>query len=201
MASAELLTAFALATISYAAIPGPGTVYVAAQTVVRDPKAALWGALGLHVGGYVIVIGSAAGLTIVFSAVPIVYDGLKLAGAGYLVWLGFRMIVSGTGPRPGKQRPCHEKRYPATLSRGAFLEILNPTTAVFYVAFLPQFIDPTGNLPVSLQFLVLGVLVNVIFWRFGRSFGFRHRRMTGTESQDSTWELSYSAWRCVDSPP
>lgn len=163
MASVELLTAFALATVSYAAVPGPGTVYIAAQAVVRDPGAALWGALGLHIGGYVIVIGSAAGLTIVFSAVPIVYDLLKLAGAGYLVWLGFRMIVSRSDPRPGKQQPCHEKRYPATLSRGVFLEVLNPTTAVFYVAFLPQFIAPAGDLPVWLQFLVLGVLVNIIF--------------------------------------
>lgn len=78
MPSVDLWIAFALATITYAAVPGPGTVYIAAQAIMREPGAALRGALGLHVGGYVIVFASAAGLTILFSAVPIIYEGLKL---------------------------------------------------------------------------------------------------------------------------
>lgn len=163
MASMDLLTAFALATISYAAIPGPGTVYIAAQAVMREPKAVLWGAFGLHIGGYVIVFCSAAGLTIVFSAVPIIYEGLKLVGAGYLVWLGLRMIFYRSGLETGKYQSHREKRYPATFSQGVLIEILNPTTVVFYVALLPQFIAPAGDLPVWLQFLVLGVLINVVF--------------------------------------
>ena len=162
MASAELWIAFLLATVAYAAVPGPGTVYIAVQAIMRDSRAALWGALGLHIGGYGIVLASAAGLTILFNAVPAIYEGLKLAGAAYLVWLGVRMIVA----RPGDgadQQTRRERRPPATLSRGMLVEILNPTTVVFYVAFLPQFIIPAGALPVWLQFLVLGVLVNIIF--------------------------------------
>lgn len=163
MGSTHLWIAFVLATLSYAAIPGPGTVYIAAQAVMRDPRAALWGALGLHVGGYAIVFGSAAGLTILFCAVPIVYEGLKLLGAGYLVWLGVRMIFTGSFA-DGVDRQCHPERpRVTTFSQGVLVEILNPTTVVFYVAFLPQFVSPGVGLPVWLQFLVLGVLVNLIF--------------------------------------
>lgn len=163
MISPELWAAFLLAAISYAVVPGPGTVYIAAQAVTREPGAALWGALGLHVGGYVIVFGSAAGLTVLFSAVPVIYEGLKLLGAAYIVWLGFRMIFRGSRTEDEGQRAPRKNRHPVTFSQGVLVEILNPTTVVFYVAFLPQFIAPDGSLPVWSQFLVLGVLVNVIF--------------------------------------
>lgn len=163
MASVDLLIAFALGTLSYAAIPGPGTVYIATQAAIRDPKAALWGALGLHIGGYAIVFGSTAGLTVLFSAVPIIYEALKLLGAGYVVWLGVRMILSRTDAEVHTRQRCTDKRHPATFSQGVLVEILNPTTVIFYVAFLPQFISAGGDFPVWLQFLVLGVLVNVTF--------------------------------------
>lgn len=162
MAPAELWIAFLLATVGYAAVPGPGTVYIAVQAIMRDSRAALWGALGLHIGGYGIVFASAAGLTILFNAVPVIYEFLKLAGAAYLVWLGVRMIVARSGDGTDQETP-RQRRPPATLSQGVLVEILNPTTVVFYVAFLPQFITPAGVLPVWLQFLVLGVLVNIIF--------------------------------------
>lgn len=163
MASTELLIAFVLATVSYAVLPGPGTVYVAAQAMMRDPRAAIRGAIGLHVGGYGIVIASAAGLTVLFNAVPVIYQGLKLLGAGYLVWLGVRMIFLRPGAEEG-QRPGHaENRQPRTFAQGVLVEMLNPTTVVFYVAFLPQFIDPAGAMPVWLQFVVLGVVINWIF--------------------------------------
>ena len=163
MASIDLLVAFMIATITYAIVPGPGTFYIAAQTIAHDPLAALRGALGLHLGGYVIVVCSAAGLTALFAVVPVLYEGLKLLGAAYLVWLGLRIIllqseskVNGRQQQPGQRRPN-------TFSQGLLVEMLNPTTVVFYVAFLPQFIVPAGDLPVWLQFTILGVVVNLIF--------------------------------------
>lgn len=162
MASGDLLLAFFAATIVYALVPGPGTAYVATQAVLRDRSAALLGALGLHVGGYAAVIASSAGLTLLFEVVPVLYDVLKFVGAAYLVWLGVRTILGarqrrddGVEARPGK--------YPATFAQGVLVEILNPTTVFFYVAFLPQFIDPAGAVPVWAQFAILGVIVNVIF--------------------------------------
>lgn len=167
MGSTELLVAFVAATVSYAIVPGPGTVYVAAQVVLREPgsgiRAAIWGALGLHVGGYVIVIGTAAGLTVLFSAIPVIYEVLKLIGAGYLVCLGILMLIGRPGPEKTVRRKVSSPRYPMTFSQGVLVEILNPTTAMFYIALLPQFIAPAGELPVWGQFLVLGVAVNLIF--------------------------------------
>ena len=163
MASADLLAAFALATITYAIVPGPGTIYVAAQAIARDPTAALRGALGLHLGGYVIVLGSAAGLTALFAVVPVLYEGLKLLGAAYLIWLGIQMIVFRSETKAIGCQNRFGQRHPATFAQGVLIEILNPTTVVFYVAFLPQFIAPSGDLPVWLQFMILGVVVNLIF--------------------------------------
>jgi len=162
MASLELLVTFAIATITYAIVPVPGTVYVAAQTLAHDPKAAWRGALGLHVGGYVIVFCSTAGLTALFSIVPLLYEGLKLLGAAYIIWLGLQLIIS-RNPKEADRKQQSQPKSPTTFSQGILIELLNPTTVVFYVAFLPQFIAPTGDLPVWLQFTILGVIVNLVF--------------------------------------
>lgn len=160
--SMELLAAFLLAAVSYALLPGPGTVYIAVQAIKGDLRAAVWGALGLHVGGYVIVLAAAGGLTFLFTAVPVLYQGLKLLGAAYLVWLGIGLIADRVG-REQKSPDGDKARHPVTFSQGVLVEILNPTTVVFYVAFLPQFIVPDAGLPVWGQFLLLGVVVNLIF--------------------------------------
>ena len=73
MAPVEVLMAFAIATLTYAAVPGPGTAYVAAQAMAHDTGAALRAVLGLHVGGYVIVLGTTAGLVTLFATVPILF--------------------------------------------------------------------------------------------------------------------------------
>ena len=163
MGSVDALTAFAIATIAYAAVPGPGTVYVAAQAMAHDTGAALRAVLGLHVGGYVMVLAAAAGLTTLFAVVPVLYECLKLLGALYLVWLGVRMIVFRTSTEATSAPLRPRDRRPPTFRQSVLVEVLNPTTAIFYVAFLPQFIAPSGSLPVWFQFIVLGVLVNLIF--------------------------------------
>jgi threonine/homoserine/homoserine lactone efflux protein len=154
-----LLVAFALATAAIAVVPGPGLLYTAAQTLTRGRAAGLTAALGLHVGGYVHVLAAALGLAVVLRHVPEAYLVVKSAGAAYLVWLGvglWRSSAPDALPRIAKT------------ARRAFLEsvsveALNPKTALFYVAFLPQFVDPHAALPVAAQFLVLGVLANLTF--------------------------------------
>jgi len=163
MASVDVLVAFAIATMTYAAVPGPGTIYIAAQAMAHDTGAALRAVLGLHVGGYVIVFAAAAGLTTLFAVVPTLYEGLKLLGALYIIWLGIQVIVFRSDTDAIDTQIRATNRPPATFRQSVLVEILNPTTAIFYVAFLPQFIAPNASLPVWLQFFVLGVLVNVIF--------------------------------------
>ena len=162
MPSSDVLVAFALASAVFAYMPGPSMLYAAAQTIARGRRAGWMAALGIHVGGYVHVFATALGLAIVFKTAPTLYVALKLVGAAYLVWLGFKLFVS-------RDMPVVSDRSAATRSprlafwQSAAVEILNPKTALFYFAFLPQFTDATANLPIWAQLLVLGSIVNMMF--------------------------------------
>ena len=161
MPSLELMLSFAVATILFAYFPGPALLYTAAQTLARGRRAGYMAALGIHVGGYLHVGAATLGLSAVFRHVPEVYLALKLAGAAYLVYLGIGMLF----------RKPEEKALPsfaAKSARRAFaesivVEVLNPKVALFFLAFLPQFVDPAATLPIWGQFLVLGVIVNMTF--------------------------------------
>ena len=162
MPRSELLVAFFITTAVFAYIPGPAMLYAAAQTLARGRLAGLMASLGIHLGCYVHVLAAAAGLSVLFHAVPTLYLVVKLAGAGYLVSLGislFRAKATATSPR---RQPCRN-RAGALSSRASPVEVLNPKTAIFFLAFLPQFIDASALFPVWLQFVVLGTLVNVMF--------------------------------------
>lgn len=161
MPSLELLIPFALATFLFAVIPGPAITYTAAQTLARGRAAGLMAALGLHVGGYVHVVAAALGLSAVFVHVPTLYLAIKIVGAVYLVWLGISIIRS-------RMNAAELPDVPTKTPKQAFLEsivveVLNPKAAMFFIAFLPQFVDPAAALPVWSQFLVLGGIVLVAF--------------------------------------
>lgn len=162
MPSIELLVAFFIATSVFAYMPGPAMLYAAAQTMARGKKAGWLAAIGIHVGGYAHVAAAALGLAVLFDIVPFLYTALKFAGAAYLIWLGISLFRS---PQPiGVSSLTIDAKSP----RRAFwesvtVEVLNPKTAIFYVAFLPQFIDPAAAFPIWMQLFVLGTLVNIMF--------------------------------------
>ncbi len=158
MPSFELMLSFAVATVLFAYFPGPALLYTAAQTLARGRRAGYMAALGIHVGGYVHVGAATLGLSAVFRHVPEAYLAVKLAGAAYLVYLGLVMLL-----RKPDERTL--PRFAAKSGRRAFaesiaVEILNPKVALFFLAFLPQFVDPAAALPVWAQFLILGMIVN-----------------------------------------
>ncbi|KQY21001.1 LysE family translocator [Rhizobium sp. Root483D2] len=158
----ELLIAFIATTAVFAYIPGPAMLYAAAQTMARGRWSGLMAALGIHIGGYAHVLAAAAGLTILFHAVPALYLIVKLAGAAYLVWLGislFRAKVEGDDALPGIEPKSGRRAFFESVT----VEVLNPKTAIFFVAFLPQFVDPSAVFPVWLQLAILGAIVNLIF--------------------------------------
>lgn len=161
MAPLGVLWTFLITMVVFAVVPGPAVLYTAAQTVARGRKAGFMAALGIHVGGYVYVVAAALGLSALLNYVPTLYMAVKLAGAGYLIWLGIGMMRS---PRDQSRVVGVEPKS----ARRAFVEsvtveLLNPKTAFFFVAFLPQFVSPTAVLPVTVQFLILGVIVNLTF--------------------------------------
>jgi threonine/homoserine/homoserine lactone efflux protein len=161
MASPEILLAFLLATIVFAYMPGPAVLYVAAQTMSRGRKAGFMAVLGIHLADYVHVLAAALGLSTIFRHVPELYLAMKLVGAAYLIWIGigfFRGIAPVTGAESAKSRSPLR-----ALVDSLAVELLNPKTTIFFVSFLPQFVDPTASLPLWAQFLILGVGVNLFF--------------------------------------
>ncbi|MBD1547725.1 LysE family translocator [Roseibium aggregatum] len=161
MPAFETLMAFAAATLLFAYFPGPALLYTAAQTLSRGRAAGFWAAFGIHIGCYVHVIAATLGLSAVFAVVPTLYAGLKLAGGAYLVWLGIQMIRTRTTAGPTPQLPARSRR--RAFFDSVIVEILNPKAAVFFIAFLPQFVDVNAGLPVWAQFLILGTIVNLSF--------------------------------------
>jgi threonine/homoserine/homoserine lactone efflux protein len=155
------LIAFALATLVFAIVPGPAMLYATAQTLARGRTGGLMAALGIHCGGYFHVFAAAFGLSAVFRYVPALYLAVKILGALYIIWLGIGLIR-------GKLDPTALPHVPPKGARRAFaesvvVELFNPKAALFFLAFLPQFVDGGAALPVWAQFLLLGTIVNLTF--------------------------------------
>ena len=161
MPGLDLLLAFAAATAVFAYFPGPALLYTAAQTLARGRRAGFMAALGIHLGCYAHVFAAAFGLSAVFRHVPELYVALKIVGAVYLVWLGIGTMRSrGAAPDPAAVAPKSARR---AFVESVVVELLNPKVAIFFIAFLPQFVDPTASFPIWLQFLILGTIVNFAF--------------------------------------
>lgn len=160
MPSLELLAPFFVATAVFAYFPGPALLYTAAQTLGRGRRAGLMAALGIHLGCYVHVVAAALGLSAVFVHVPLAYLALKIVGAAYLIWLGVQMMRR---PITSALPVLSAKSARRALGESMLVEILNPKVAVFFIAFLPQFVDPAAAWPLWLQFLAMGTFVNLMF--------------------------------------
>jgi len=117
---------------------------------------------GIHIGCYVHVLAAAAGLSLLFHAVPVLYTIVKLAGAAYLIWLGISMWRT-RGNAEAATAAIQPKTGGRAFAESIVVEVLNPKTAIFFLAFLPQFIDPAAGLPIWAQFMILGTIVNLMF--------------------------------------
>jgi threonine/homoserine/homoserine lactone efflux protein len=145
---------FLLAAIVIAAVPGPGIFYVAARTLSGGKSAGIASTLGTSLGGLVHVIAGALGISALILASAELFTTLKFLGAIYLVWLGIRTfreagIVPEEGPTPAGTGQAFRE--------GILVEALNPKTAAFFLAFIPQFLDSAATHP-ALQFMALGLI-------------------------------------------
>ncbi len=161
MPSFEILVAFFVTTAMFAYMPGPAMIYVSAQTLARGRRAGLMASIGVHLGGYFHVIAAAFGLAALLALVPQVYFLVKLSGALYLIFLGVMMIKKRH--EQIAQKEGHQKDARQAFVESIIVEVLNPKTAIFFVAFLPQFVDLSAAWPVWLQMVVLGTIVNLLF--------------------------------------
>ncbi len=149
---ATLMT-FGAATLAIVALPGPSVVYVVTRSLEHGRAAGLCSVLGIETGAVVHVLAASAGLAAVLESTPAALTALRWCGAGYLVWLALGQLREEQ-PEPGLTRRAAR---PLHLFRdGVLVDLLNPKTALFFLAFLPQFVDP-GRGPMSHQVGVLGL--------------------------------------------
>ena len=148
------LSLFLLAALVIAAVPGPGIFYVAARTLAGGSKAGIASTFGTALGGLVHVIAGGLGVSAIILASAELFAALKFAGAIYLIWLGIRTFREARHLLPEQIAPVGSKR---AFRDGVLVEALNPKTAAFFLAFIPQFLDPAGNYP-ALQFMTLGLV-------------------------------------------
>jgi len=140
--------------------PGPAVLFVLSHGLAQGGRASLWANAGILTGNTFYFALSALGLGAVLLASPDVFTVIKLVGAAYLIYLGIRTIVGvGLGLRPDGVIGAITRDW-ATLGRGFALQAANPKALMFFVALLPQFINP--NRPIGLQILILGVTSVVI---------------------------------------
>jgi threonine/homoserine/homoserine lactone efflux protein len=159
MPSAGALSVFALAALALIVVPGPAVLYIVAQSIDGGRVAGLVSALGVALGGLVHVAAAAIGLSALLVSSATAFTVVKLAGAAYLIGLGLHTLLRRREP-PDATVP-RERRLRRIFWQGVVVNVLNPKTALFFLAFLPQFVDPDRG-SVASQLLVLGLLFVVL---------------------------------------
>jgi threonine/homoserine/homoserine lactone efflux protein len=145
---------FLIAALVLAVTPGPGITYVIARTVAGGRSAGLASCLGLGLGGMLHVLAASLGLSAVLAQSASAFSIVKYVGAAYLVYLGLRLLLARRAPVPlGAVAPQGARR---ALRDGVVVEALNVKTAIFFLAFLPQFVST--NEPLVPQLLLLGTI-------------------------------------------
>ena len=145
---------FLAAALVIAVVPGPGIFYVAARTLSGGSKAGIASTFGTALGGLVHVVAGGLGVSAIILASAELFTALKFAGALYLFWLGIRTFREARDPLPQQVSSVGN---PRAFREGVLVEALNPKTAAFFLAFIPQFLDPAGDTP-ALQFMTLGLI-------------------------------------------
>ena len=149
---------FALAALILNLSPGPDMIFTAANGLQRGMKAGIVCAAGIGAGALFHATFAAVGISALIAASDIAFDVLRWAGAGYLIWIGIKNIREGQ--QPFDKLVIQNVAYWSLFNRGLLTNILNPKVALFFIAFLPQFID-TSQENVAFQIFFLGCFVGV----------------------------------------
>jgi threonine/homoserine/homoserine lactone efflux protein len=155
VADPSTLALFVLASLALAVVPGPAVLYIVAQSVDQGRFAGLVSALGIGTGGLVHVVAATIGLSSLLASSATAFTIVKYAGAAYLVVLGIRRLLTRDEADEELARPSRTHR--RVFREGVVVNVLNPKTALFFLAFLPQFVDP-GRGAATLQILLLGLI-------------------------------------------
>jgi threonine/homoserine/homoserine lactone efflux protein len=150
---------FCVAALALAVVPGPAVLYIVAQSVDQGRFAGFVSALGIGVGGLVHVLAATIGLSSLLASSATAFTIVKYAGAAYLVFLGIRRLLTRETAENDIVRVPRSRR--RLFVDGVVVNVLNPKTALFFIAFLPQFVDPDAG-AATLQIFALGLIFVVI---------------------------------------
>jgi len=150
------LLLFTGASLALLAVPGPAVFYVVTRSVDQGARAGVVSVLGVETGTFAYALAAAAGLTGLIAASEAGFTAVKYAGAAYLVYLGVQKLRSR-----GQEGEDTSSPHARLFLQGMVVQLLNPKIAVFFLAFLPQFVDPAQG-GAAVQTLVLGTLFTVL---------------------------------------
>jgi threonine/homoserine/homoserine lactone efflux protein len=153
------LAVFLVAALALLLVPGPAVVYIVARSIHEGRRAGLVSVLGIHVGTLVHIAAATVGLSALVASSAVAFTAVKIAGAVYLVGLGLWTLFAR-----GAERDVvlgGERNLRRAFAQGIVVNVLNPKTALFFLAFLPQFVEADAAHP-AVQIAILGVLFAVL---------------------------------------
>jgi threonine/homoserine/homoserine lactone efflux protein len=157
MPDGSTLLLFAGASLALLALPGPAVIYVVTRSLDHGRAAGIVSMLGVETGTFAYALAAAAGLTGLIAASVTAFTVVKYVGAAYLVYLGVRKLLE----RPEERQELLVAGRSRLFLNGALVQLLNPKIAIFFVAFLPQFVHSSRG-PVAFQILVLGTIFTLL---------------------------------------
>lgn len=155
MPDSSTIAVFAAATLALLIVPGPSVLYVVTRSMDGGRTAGLVSVLGIHTGTLVHVAAAAFGLSALLMTSALAFNTVKYAGAAYLIYLGIRRLA--TSQTSGERAEIKSASLLRIYGQGVLVNALNPKTALFFFAFIPQFVDPSNG-TVALQILLFGCL-------------------------------------------
>jgi threonine/homoserine/homoserine lactone efflux protein len=184
MPETTTLLLFAAAAIALVAIPGPNLVFIATRSLSQGRAAGFASALGIEAGTLVYVGATAAGLSAVIASSATAFNAVRYLGAAYLIYLGVRTLVRREAAADAPEAP--QSTLLRAFAEGVLVNVLNPKVALFFVAFLPQFVDPARGstaaqtLVLGAVFFVLALLMDLLYALVAGALGARLRRRAGS---------------------
>jgi threonine/homoserine/homoserine lactone efflux protein len=188
--TASTIALFLLAATALAVVPGPAVAYIVTQSIDQGRRAGIVSALGVASGGLVHVAAATVGLSALIASSATAFTVVKLVGAAYLIVVGIRRILFGDGDEPESRALRAPLR--RVYRQGVIVNVLNPKTALFFLAFLPQFVDPDRGAVwpqvafLGVVFVSVAVLSDLTYALVSDAIAGRIRR-TGTGARVRRW--------------
>ncbi len=201
MPEPSTLLLFAASAAVLILIPGPNLLYIVTRSVEGGRRTGVASMLGVEVAGLIHIAAAAAGLSALLASSAVAFEIVRYAGVAYLLWLGIRALrTRDRGPETVERPPASMRR---AFAEGMVVNLLNPKVTMFFLAFLPQFVDPergaawTQVLALGAVFMTLACLLDAVYVLAAGALGGRLRGRTGTSRAAGAVYLALAALAAV----